>query len=93
MAQPLFNNKAGYLLTDDEVATLFQQLAVRYEMIDNAMKLIQYTEINELTLDETKNLKVKDIVDLVRDCVDFLARETERLKVASKIRLTVSKDK
>ena len=45
MAQPMFNNKPGYMLTDGEIETLYHLVLVRVNQIDKAMELIQHTDI------------------------------------------------
>lgn len=92
MAQPMFNNKSGHLLTDGEIETLFHLILVRVNQIDEAMELIQHTDINKMIVDKKTNLFMSNLSDLVRDNVDFIAREVNRLKLASKIRLTTNEN-
>jgi len=88
MAQPMFNDKPGYMLTDGEIETLYHLILVRVHQIDEAMQLIQDTDINNIVIDEKLHLSMSNLSDLVCDNVDFIAREVNRLKLASKIRLT-----
>ena len=90
MAQPMFNNKSGHLLTDGEIETLFHLISVRVSQIDEAMELIQHTDINKTMIDEKTNLSMSNLTDLVRDATDFIARESERLRLASKLRMTTN---
>ena len=92
MAQPMFNNKPGYMLTDGEIETLYHLVLVRVNQIDKAMELIQHTDINKMIVDKKTNLSMSNLSDLVRDNVDFIAREVNRLKLASKIRLTTNEN-
>ena len=90
MAQPMFNNKPGYMLTDGEIETLYHLILVRVNQIDEVMQLIQDTDINNIVIDKKLHLSMNNLSDLVRDNIDFIAREVNRLKLASKIRLTTN---
>lgn len=92
MAQPMFNNKPGFMLTDGEIETLYHLVLVRVNQIDEVMQLIQNTDINNIVIDKKLHLSMSNLSDLVRDDVDFIAREVNRLKLASKIRLTTNEN-
>ena len=71
MTQPMFDNKPGHFLTEDEIKEVYSNIMIMLDILDRQLEKIG-------KLPELKKVNINEL----RDSVDFIARETYRLNQA-----------